>query len=533
MTLLDWKSQVLDQVFLLAQSWQETRAALDDLPCFESLPAEEQQRVKDLYWVKEKIGSPQPLGCGTAFGGGSGGSWGSSGEPEPVVPGTGEPGAGTPLAVSGPPLGSEPCKQIFHEIPIGGQACGIELTADRRVLAGGAEIPEVFVADQDAPSEGVKLIVLPSAPSGRYAVVKACSYECGGLLVFDHAKGVGQSFHGALYGPANWIAWTEDEQYFLLQNYDDGVNWLQLVHLPEGRIDKLSSFDTEFAALMNAEESFAWLGPRRFKVALMDACMEEPCQGLEYPRDLTEVEFEIADGRLEVKSITDSSKVPAVLRDALEARQTRVELADGTVLNGEVSAGTLTFDSSLGAVQLPFQDVQVYKDEAATLNDGSVLKGRFGEGAVEITTGRGTLKIPAKDIVAIARSKPVPASAVGGGASPVPGQGVLTGRVLDNFDKPVGNATVRIHGSALEARTGSDGLYRLNYVPGQLQVAIQAPGHDPTQFALALSTPTEYPVEDKVLFRLPPEPGVFYWGMEGWTAQGYRIKVLSITDTLA
>lgn len=440
---------------------------------------------------------------------------------ESAVPARAEPTTTPPLTAEpavGPPLGSDTCKQTFHEIPIGGQACGIELTPDRRVLAGDVEIPNVFANNLDTPPDSLKLIVLPSSPGGRYSVVKACAEECGGLFVVDHARGGGRSFQGALYGPANWIAWTEDEQYFLLQNYDDGVNWLQLVHLPEGRIENLSSFDTDFAALMNAEESFAWLGPRRFKVALMDACMEGSCGNLEYPRDLTRVEFEIAGERLEVKSIEDPRKVPAVLRDALQARQTRVELADGTVLNGEVSAGTLTFASSLGTVQVPLQDIQSYKDEAATLNDGSVLKGRFGEGAMEISTSRGALKVPAQDVVAIARGKPGPAPAAGGSASPAPGQGVLIGRVLDNFKKPVGNATVRILGSALEARTDRDGRYRLNYVPGQLQVAIQAPGHDPMQFGLALSAPTEYPVEDKVLLRLPSGPGVFYWAKDGWSA---------------
>ena len=302
----------------------------------------------------------------------------------------------------------------------------------------------------------------------------------------------------------------------MLQNHDDGVDWLKLVHLPDGRIDKLSAYDTDFAAMMNAEESFAWLGPRRFKIALMDACMEEPCQGLEYPKDLTHVEFEIVEGPLEVHAIEDPSKVPAVLRDVLQARQSRVELADGTVLNGEISGGTLPFVSSLGAVEVPFQDIRSYKEEAATLKDGSVLKGRFGDGTVEIATSRGKLKVPAKDIVAITRGNPAPATV--GSAGPAPGQGTLTGRVLDNFKKPVANATVRILGSSLESRTDSDGRYRLNYVPGQLQVAIQASGHDPIQFALALSAPTEYPLEDKVLLRLPPGPGIFYWDTNGWTA---------------
>ena len=194
------------------------------------------------------------------------------------------------------------------------------------------------------------------------------------------------------------------------------------------------------------------------------------------------------------------------------------KLKDGNILVGKIAAAKIPFASSFGTIEVDLGEVQSFADEALRLADGSVLKGRFGEGTMEISTSRGALKVPATDVVAIARGKPGPAPAAGGSASPAPGQGVLTGRILDKFKKPVSNATVRILGSSLEARTDRDGRYRLNYVPGQLQVTIQAPGHDPVQFGLALSAPTEYPVEDKVLLRLPPGPGVFYWDKDDWTA---------------
>ncbi len=129
------------------------------------------------------------------------------------------------------------------------------------------------------------------------------------------------------------------------------------------------------------------------------------CDGFAFPQDLTDVVFEIANGRLEVKAIEDPSKVPTALREALSERQIRVELRDGTVLNGEITAGTLTFASSLGTVEVRFEDIRSYEDESARLADGSVLKGRFGDGMIEIATSRGDLRIPAQDIVNIARAK--------------------------------------------------------------------------------------------------------------------------------
>ena len=194
----------------------------------------------------------------------------------------------------------------------------------------------------------------------------------------------------------------------------------------------------------------------------------------------------------------------------------RIELKDGNVLVGRIAAKKVNFASSFGTVEVDLGEVQSFTEGALRLADGTVLKGRFSEGTIAIATSRGELTTPTQDVVSIALGggSPVKAAAV----VPQPGQGVLTGRVLDNFEKPVADATVRILGSSLEARTDSDGRYRLNYAPGQLQVAIQAPGHDPIQFALALSAPTEYPLEDKVLLRLPPGSGVFYWDTNGWTA---------------
>ncbi len=199
-----------------------------------------------------------------------------------------------------------------------------------------------------------------------------------------------------------------------------------------------------------------------------------------------------------------------------QAHQTRIELADGTIVTGETTTPTLSFVSSLGTVELPFQEIRSYRDEAATLADGSVLKGRFSEGTVELDTSRGTLKVPAKEIVAISPATPGPAAVAG--AAPAAGQGTLTGRVLDNFGKPVADATIRILGSSIETHTDGVGRYQLRYVPGQLAVQVESTGYDPIQFPLVLSAATEYPVEDKVLLRLPPGPGVFYWDADGWTA---------------
>ena len=111
---------------------------------------------------------------------------------------------------------TEECKHLVHNISVGGGACGIELTLNRRVLVGGAEIPNVFDGSEEDPIEVQKVVVLPSSPTGRYSVINACSQQCGRLYVVDHTKRSAKKFDGAIYGPTDWIAWSADEEYFLL-----------------------------------------------------------------------------------------------------------------------------------------------------------------------------------------------------------------------------------------------------------------------------------------------------------------------------
>ena len=63
MTLLSIPQQVWDQGWLIAESWQQTKEAFDELPCFNSLSAMDQAELVDLYRIKRLIGSPEQQGC--------------------------------------------------------------------------------------------------------------------------------------------------------------------------------------------------------------------------------------------------------------------------------------------------------------------------------------------------------------------------------------------------------------------------------------------------------------------------------------
>ncbi|MBK8909273.1 MAG: hypothetical protein IPM60_15760 [Rhodospirillales bacterium] len=56
MFFLDLVGQAADQVFLVAESWQETAKALEELPCWRSLTSEQQDSLRELYKVRDLAG---------------------------------------------------------------------------------------------------------------------------------------------------------------------------------------------------------------------------------------------------------------------------------------------------------------------------------------------------------------------------------------------------------------------------------------------------------------------------------------------
>jgi formylglycine-generating enzyme required for sulfatase activity len=199
----------------------------------------------------------------------------------------------------------------------------------------------------------------------------------------------------------------------------------------------------------------------------------------------------------------------------------RIELQDGTVLTGDLKTEKTGFDSSFGSVDVALGDVRRFEAETLHLSDGSLLKGRFADGSLEILTARGSFSVPAQDIVRIIRSgavAPTPTTDVASG--PDAGQGILSGRVLDNFGQPVVGATVRVAGTNLTSQTAADGSYQMSYVPGTFVVRIEGPGYDPTEFPLQLAQASAMPVEDKMLVKAPPGSEVYLWGDTDWIALG-------------
>ena len=187
----------------------------------------------------------------------------------------------------------------------------------------------------------------------------------------------------------------------------------------------------------------------------------------------------------------------------VSVRADKISVKDGSALSGTMAGGTLPFKSSFGKIKVNAADIEGFAAGKLHLTDGTVLNGAFVGGDIEIETSVGTLEVDAEEIVAIERGD---GPAAQEGPELQAGQGRLTGRVVDPFGRPLPGATVRIVGTQFSAETDAEGSYQLSYVPGYMRVQVTRPGYESVEWELGLSQAAIYPIENKVLVPVKPDP---------------------------
>lgn len=444
---------------------------------------------------------------------------------------------------------AEKCGSEFHEVAVGASACGISFTDDRLVRLDGEEISKVMQQWREEPAESQKLVLFPRSPTGRFIVVAACSSVCEMLLI-DREDRTAKGFSAGLYGPNEWLSWSADEALLVLASFDEGASVLHVVETRNAYV-----YDTAWGNY--SLDTFTWLAPRRFKIEV-GKCDGYMCGDASVPSNLTRIEFEASDCGVDVVAIDDPSGAPVAAHNAfLEHRivagetrsaedaavtesgpdaagvleEHRVELADGTVLVGEIKAATLPFESSFGPMQIDPKEAESFAGDSLRLRDGSMLKGQFGEGKAEIATARGTFDIQIQHVAAIGRGEASGTGSAGATVKPGAGQGVLTGRVVDNFGKPVAGALVQIVGSSLSAETNGDGRYEVPYIPGRIFVRVERAGYDPVSFSVQLAEAAVFPVEEKIMVKAPLSAEVYLRDESDWTALGHCWVRQTVQDT--
>lgn len=88
----------------------------------------------------------------------------------------------------------------------------------------------------------------------------------------------------------------------------------------------------------------------------------------------------------------------------------------------------------------------------------------------------------------------------------------VTGVVQDGFRNPLGNVEVSITGTTLKTTTRGSGEYSLRYVPGKFAIHFAKEGYTDFTVNQDVSVETNVPLETVVLYKLPSEQGIWFFG---------------------
>ena len=90
----------------------------------------------------------------------------------------------------------------------------------------------------------------------------------------------------------------------------------------------------------------------------------------------------------------------------------------------------------------------------------------------------------------------------------------IEGKIFDGFGTPVKEATIKVEGTQFVSQTDGNGRYSVGYVPGDIKVLVSKSGFTETSFSVKISTESTFPAEDKTIYEIPKEQGIWYMDFE-------------------
>lgn len=92
--------------------------------------------------------------------------------------------------------------------------------------------------------------------------------------------------------------------------------------------------------------------------------------------------------------------------------------------------------------------------------------------------------------------------------------GTLRGRILDGFGQPINFANITVVSNGSKAKTTSDstGVFSISYSPGNIKITFDKEGYVSLYVPLSLDEASDLTVGDIVLWKIPPEGGLFVVG---------------------
>jgi hypothetical protein len=341
----------------------------------------------------------------------------------------------------------------------------------------------------------------------------------------------GQSPGSEVHQLAEWITWSPGEQRALtFQPGENTVTALVPIDLGARTVEFTGDYTMSVVSPPNAlhrpeTASIRWLSDDVVAFRVDVTCnpwLEHSCNSEPYFRYWAEIDLRSRATRIRLDEMAVSPTTTAAVTAppaqpapvGVQMDTDRLQLADGTVLIGTIESQAVEIASSFGKLHPVSDQLARFANGLVELRDSTRIRGTFTGPPIRLRTTLGVIDVPAEQIITITRAGASDAVA------PLPsipaGQGVLTGRVLDNFDRPLAGVRITIIGSTFSTESDAEGRYQIAYVPGEIRLAFTKSGHDEERRTLTIGAVATYPVEEVSLIRVPPGDCLFRIGSDDY-----------------
>jgi hypothetical protein len=160
-------------------------------------------------------------------------------------------------------------------------AYGLTFTENGELVdQGKVLLPELVVGyiSDGSVTYAERLIVSHPSPSGNFHFVKACDDPdsgvglCWSVYLVNKAEAKAQQVGIGKYGGAEWVQWSEDEQYAVMIEQHDGASWFVAINAETGE----TALSEELPPNVDIT-SFNWVDDRTFHVDFRD-CTTSTCE---------------------------------------------------------------------------------------------------------------------------------------------------------------------------------------------------------------------------------------------------------------
>lgn len=165
-------------------------------------------------------------------------------------------------------------EKTWQNILPGETAYGLTFSQEEKLFNGDNLLLEEIVVsygEDGSKTYAKKLKVSPASPSSKFNVFKGCESTdetglCWVAYLVNKEQGTVEEIVVGKYGGIDWIKWSEESNYAVMAQSQEGVFWFYVIDLVTGESQSFEEINNQLDL-----DSFQWLDATTFQVEFKDS----------------------------------------------------------------------------------------------------------------------------------------------------------------------------------------------------------------------------------------------------------------------